>query len=191
MNRREAISAVSLLLGGTVVGSSFFLEGCVASEKKVTGLPFDEDTLKLLNEIADTILPATPSSPGAKAANVANFINTFVTDCYDAVNQQIFFDGISKVQEGSKAKFNTAFMDCSPEQRTELLIGIDNEQKSYTASKKKEDPAHYFRMMKELSILGYFTSEIGATQALRYVAVPGRYEGCVPYTKGEKAWATS
>ena len=57
--------------------------------------------------------------------------------------------------------------------------------------KKKEDPAHYFRMMKELTILGYFTSEIGATQALRYVAVPGRYEGCVPYTKGEKAWATS
>ena len=82
-------------------------------------------------------------------------------------------------------------MDCTPEQRTELLIEIDNEQKKYTLSKTKELPIHYFRMMKELSILGYFNSEIGCTQALRYVAVPGRYEGCVPYTKGEKAWATA
>ena len=191
MNRREAISAVSMLLGGTVVGTTLFLEGCVPTEKKVTGIPFDEDTINLLNEIADSILPTTPSSPGAKAANVAKFMNTMVRDCYETSNQQIFFDGISMLQDACKTKFNTAFMDCSAEQRTELLIGIDNEQKAYTASKKKEDPAHYFRMMKELTILGYFTSEIGATQALRYVAVPGRYEGCVPYTKGEKAWATS
>src|SRR6185295_18908843 len=168
MNRREALSAVSMLLGGTVVGSTLFLEGCAPSEKKVAGLPFDEETLKLLNEIADTILPTTASSPGAKAANVASFIERMVRDCYDDVNQQIFFDGFATLQAACKTKFNTAFMDCSPEQRTELLIEIDNEQKPYTASKKKEDPAHYFRLMKELTILGYFTSEIGATQALRY-----------------------
>jgi hypothetical protein len=44
--------------------------------------------------------------------------------------------------------------------------------------------------MKQLTLLGYFTSEIGATQTLRYVAVPGKYEGCIPYKKGDKAWAT-
>ena len=49
--------------------------------------------------------------------------------------------------------------------------------------------AHYFRMMKELTIVGYFTSEIGCTQALRYVESPGRFDPCVPYTPGEKAWA--
>ena len=52
-----------------------------------------------------------------------------------------------------------------------------------------DSPAHYFRMMKELALLGYFTSEIGCTQALRYVESPGRFEPCVPYTKGETAWA--
>ena len=45
-------------------------------------------------------------------------------------------------------------------------------------------------MMKELTLLGFFTSEIGATKALRYVAVPGKYVGCIPYNKGDKAWAT-
>ena len=52
-----------------------------------------------------------------------------------------------------------------------------------------DTPAHYFRMMKELALLGYFTSEIGCTQAQRYVESPGRYDPCVPYTPGEKAWA--
>jgi Gluconate 2-dehydrogenase subunit 3 len=54
---------------------------------------------------------------------------------------------------------------------------------------KEAPPRHYFRMMKELTLLGYFTSEIGQTQALRYNIVPGRYDGCVPYKKGDKAWA--
>jgi hypothetical protein len=52
-----------------------------------------------------------------------------------------------------------------------------------------KQPAHYFRMMKELVLLGYFTSEIGCTQALRYAETPGRYDPCLPYTPGERAWA--
>ena len=52
-----------------------------------------------------------------------------------------------------------------------------------------DPPRHYFRMMKELALLGYFTSEIGATQALRYVESPGRYDPCAPYKPGEKSWA--
>ncbi len=50
-------------------------------------------------------------------------------------------------------------------------------------------PVHYFRMMKELTMLGYFTSEIGYTQAMRYQETPGRFDPCVPYAPGEKAWA--
>ena len=48
---------------------------------------------------------------------------------------------------------------------------------------------HYFRMMKELAMLGYFTSEIGYTKAMRYVESPGRYDGCAPYKPGDRAWA--
>ena len=53
-----------------------------------------------------------------------------------------------------------------------------------------EPPSKYFRMMKELALLGYFTSEIGATQALRYVESPGRYDPCVPYKPGDRDWAS-
>ncbi len=55
---------------------------------------------------------------------------------------------------------------------------------------KPESGIPFFRLMKELTMLGYFTSEIGATQALRYIAVPGSFDGCKPLEPGEKAWAT-
>jgi hypothetical protein len=72
------------------------------------------------------------------------------------------------------------------DQRKEKALGAD--VGAATAVTEKA-PAHYFRMMKELSLLGYFTSEIGCTQAQRYVESPGRYDPCVPYTAGEKSWA--
>ena len=64
------------------------------------------------------------------------------------------------------------------------------EQDAGTYKRDPNDDPHYFGMMKQLTLWGYFTSKPGATQALRYVAVPGRYEGCIPYKKGDKAWAT-
>ncbi len=98
---------------------------------------------------------------------------------------------MQKLDEASKKKNGAYFLASTPEQRHDLLVDLDKEQKDYMHNKKDGDPKHYFRMIKELTLWGYFTSEPGATKALRYVAIPGRYEGCIPYKKGEKAWATS
>ena len=186
MNRREAVQYISLLLGGTIAGSSYFLAGC----KSNTGVSmvFTPDDISYLDEIADTILPTT-STPGAKAAKVGQFMTVMVNDCYDENDQKIFHEGMNKLDDFSKKTYDDSFMKINAQQRHDLLVKLDQEQKEYMKNKKPEDPSHYFRMMKELTLLGYFTSEIGATQALRYVAVPGRYEGCVPYKKGDRAWA--
>ena len=118
-------------------------------------------------------------------------MKTIVNDCYDEQDQKLFIAGMKTLDDASKAKNGgRSFLESTPEQRHNLLVDLDKEQKEYTANKKSGDPAHYFRMMKELTLWGYFTSEAGATKALRYVAVPGRYDGCVPYKKGDKAWAT-
>jgi hypothetical protein len=188
MNRRDAITRVGLILGGTVIGAEFFISGCKSTSKKVNEL-FDEDNVAFLNEVGETILPAT-SSPGAKAADVGNFMTVMVQDCYTPADQKIFIKGISDLDEASKKKFGKKFMEADANQRTELLTALDIEQKAYTKTKKPEDPNHYFRMMKELTLLGFFTSKPGATQALRYIAVPGKYDGNLPYKKGDKAWAT-
>ena len=195
MNRREALSTVALILGGSIVGANAFLEGCTPADKKATPeaggpITFSNDDIAYLDEIAETIIPAT-STPGAKAAKVGTFMTVMVKDCYTDADQKSFMDGMKQINEESKKKFSKSFMEADPKQRTELLTELDKQTKQSMANAKPGDPKPYFRLMKELTLLGYFTSEIGATQALRYVAVPGRYEGCIPYKKGDKAWATA
>jgi hypothetical protein len=189
MNRRDALSRVALLVGGTVIGAEFFLSGCKANDEKYgTSVNFTEKDIAYLDEIAETIIPKT-DTPGAKEAKVGAFMAVMVKDTYSEAQQKIFLDGMSKLNEGSNTKFKNGFMEITPEQRKELLIELDTEQKKYAKDKKSEDPAHYFTMMKQLTLLGYFTSEPGATQALNYVAIPGRYDACIPYKKGDKAYA--
>jgi len=189
MNRRDALSRVALIMGGTVVGAEFFLTGCKSGGPVAEGLPFTAQDLSFLDEVAETIIPAT-TTPGAKAAKVGEFMQVMVTDCYEEKNQKIFIEGMKKLNEACNKQHGKDFLSANADQRKALLTAIDKEAKDYQSSKQKDDPPHYFTLMKQLTLLGYFTSEIGATQALRYEAVPGRYEGCIPYKKGDKAWAT-
>jgi len=188
MNRRDALSRVALILGGTVIGAEFFLSGCKANDKYGASIDFTEKDIAYLDEIAETIIPQT-DTPGAKAAKVGAFMTVMVKDTYTEAQQKTFLEGMSTLNDASDKKFNNGFMQITPEQRKELLTEIDKEAKEHNKNKKREDPSHYFAMMKQLTLLGYFTSEPGATQALNYVPVPGRYDACIPYKKGDKAYA--
>lgn len=181
MKRRQAIAYTAALIGGTLASTNFLLSGC-KPEERTNGL-FTTGDLLLLDEIGETILPATPSSPGAKAAQIGAFMALMVADCYDEKEQAIFTSGLKEVEKRSKAKYSKGFLQLSSEQRLELLASFDVE-----AQKTAENaPRHFFSMMKDLTQTGYFSSEPGVTQALRYNPVPGNYIGCTDY-KGEKAW---
>ena len=189
MNRRDALSRVALLFGGTIIGTEFFLSGCKSSDKRSEALNFSKDTIDFLDEVGETILPATASSPGAKEAGIGEFMKTIVTDCYEEKDQKIFMEGIVKLNTASGKKYSKDFMLLAVKEKHDLLVELDKEAKNYEKNKKEKGPNHYFTMMKQLTVWGYFTSKPGATKALRYVAVPGRYDGCIPYKKGDKAWA--
>jgi hypothetical protein len=203
MNRRDALARVAIIMGGTVIGADYFLTSCSSpgekekkasaqtAETKAAEKPFlDAKQVSFLNEVGETILPTT-ATPGAKAADVGSFMAVMVRDCYSPADQKIFLDGLTKLDQASQKLNGKDFLASDATQRTALLVALDKEQKAFTLNQRKDDPSHYFRMMKQLTLLGYFTSEVGATKALRYLPVPGRYDGDVPYKKGDKAWATS
>jgi hypothetical protein len=185
MDRRELLKMVALLTGGAVVGSEFFLSGCTAGGKAEVG--FTPANIALLDEVGETILPAT-SSPGAKAAQVGEFMKVYVTDCYSQPSQDAFIKGINELDEASKKLNGKSFMESTPEQRHDLLLSLEKESKEFNKD-KGDEPKHYYTMMKQLTLLGFFTSKTGSKDALRYVAVPGKYDGALPYKKGDKAWA--
>lgn len=197
IDRREAVKRVSFMLGGlALVGSSSgLLTACSNADRKAVATAgsagtFNADDIAFLDEVSDTILPTTAKSPGAKAAQTGAFMALMVTDTYSPEDQKIFRDGMVALNDASKkANGGATFMAATPEQRTALLTALDKEQFDFQKV-KKDQPQHYFRMMKELSMLGFFTSEIGYTKAMRYKESPGPFQPCVPYTKGETQWAS-
>ncbi len=192
IDRREAIRRVSALLGGiALVSESALLAGCRdrSADRGGDAARFSDTDVAFLDEVAETILPET-KTPGAKAAKVGAFMALMVTDAYEPADQKIFRDGMQQLDAACRTKHNTAFMAATPEQRLALLEEIDREQKTYMDGRAEGAPAHYFRMMKELTLTGYFTSEVGYTKAMRYVETPGRFDPCLPYTPGETIWAS-
>lgn len=186
MDRRELLKMVALATGGAVIGGEFFLTGCTNPEAAVgTGKEFSANDIAFLDEVAETIIPKTTTA-GAKEAEVGKFMTVMVNDCYEEADQKIFHEGMKKLDDACKKLHGHSFMKADANHRKELLTSLDKEAKDYMKNKKKEDPNHYFSMIKQLTLLGYFTSKQGLEQNFDYKQVPGKYDGAVPYKKGDK-----
>lgn len=183
MKRRKALWLTASILGGTVIGSDIFLVGCVPKENNKA--LFSISDINLLDEVGETILPETDLSPGAKAAKIGLFMKTIVSDCYSIKEQQIFIKGIHALNLLAQDNYNQEFTELAPAQKNNLLVQLDKKTKEIADG----EPVHFFSMMKQLTIWGFFTSEPGATKALRYNPTPGTFKGCIPYENGDKAWA--
>lgn len=162
------------MLGGTIVGASAFLNSGFTFADK--GL-FDQEQINFLNEVGETIWPKT-DSPGAKEADVGSFMSVIVKDCYTPADRKVFTDGMVALNQRCRQENGKGFMESTPVQRNVLLTRLDQESKEYMSKKRGDEPAHYFRMMKELTLAGFYTSEIGAIKFLKYNPAPGRYDGC-------------
>lgn len=195
MNRRKAIKNVTFLLGGAISAStlSALNTGCSSIWGDNDPITFTDSQKTLVAEIADTIIPAN-DVPGAKAAGVGAFIVMMMKDCYTHDVQKIFIKGLEKVDKISDSSFDKPFIELSNMERVGVLEQLSNEAKIQKerniSADLKDAPPHFFQLAAELTYLGYYTSEIGATQALRYVHIPGNYESCVPLQPGQRAWAT-
>jgi hypothetical protein len=190
LSRREAILRVGVLLGGaTLVGQAALLAGCATvGAPRATAVRFTREEIALLDEVAETILPET-GTPGAKAAGVGPFMARMVAEAYDERARRIFRDGMRTLDKEAVRTLGFPFMAATAEGRLVLIERLDREQFEHQRTRAPGGDAHYFRMMKELALSGYFTSEIGYRQAMRYIETPGRFDPCVPYAPGEKAWA--
>lgn len=190
MNRRELLKLIVAASGTAFVGMhAVAYDLTVATPLTDTG--FSQQDITLLNHIGETIIPAT-DSPGAMAAKVGEMIPIMVHDCYTKAQQVIFKNGLIDLQGRAKSAFDTSFVKLNEAQKNSLLTTLDTEAKAFNRAQvlSGTDTVHYFSMLKQQVMFCFFTSKVGATKAMRYVPIPGRYDGEYPYKKGDKAWAT-
>ncbi len=175
MNRREVIQRLTLMLGGAV--SAPIIAGAMGEKTNFgPSVEVTPEQERLLAEIADVIIPAT-GTPGAKEAGVQKFIIRVVSDCYLLADQEKFFSGLENLRKDAVSTYGKAFEQLSSVQKTEIV------------KRSAESDRSFFLTMKSLTVTGYFTSEIGATQALEYLPVPGKFIGSYPLTREQKTWA--
>lgn len=190
MKRKTFINRLTLGSGGAILlPSANLLQSCgydpeVRSTLSKTDIP-------LLNELAETILPATGEVPGAKGAEVGEYILLMYSDCMTVEDQAIFLSGLNEIDARAAQTFSNSFLEANGSQKLQLLAKIQSEAIAHNLEQEgAEEPiSHYFDILKGLTISGYFTSEIGMTEARNYLPVPGKFEACIPYNKGDRPWA--
>ncbi len=175
--RRAALERLSLLMGGAFSPQiTASLMGQVLNDGP--SLDVMPEQTALLAEIADVIIPTT-ATPGAKAAGVEAFIIRVLRDCHELAEQESFYAGLAKIDAAGRQTHGKAFVELAPDQKNALIRTTAEQDKAF------------FKRLREFVVTGYFISEIGATQSLEYLPIPGRFEGDVPMQPGQKAWAIS
>jgi hypothetical protein len=189
MKRRKFLFG-SLLTGGAIMAYGAFKW---VKWNKDPDVDFLHHSLPLLTALADTIIPQT-GTPSASECGVPQVIVLLLTECTDLRTQNKFIQGLKEVETLATATFGKPFATCNRDQRLSLLNELDENDKIMEGRTGRVQAFFtgkpFTITLREYCIIGYFTSEGGATQALRYAHVPGAYTACQPYASGEKAWAT-
>jgi hypothetical protein len=197
MNRRQVLQRVAYLMGGAVSAPAVLglLNGCSPKKQEVLWQPvfFSKEQGAIVAEVAEIIIPRT-RTPGAKDVGVPGFIDTMLQDVYEQEDRERYLSGLQEFDDAARKAHGKAFVDLSKAQQTELVQKFNDDA---VATELAYDPRPadlkrpFILMTRELTLLGFFCSEVGATQVLQYIAVPGAYQACVPVAQAGngKAWA--
>jgi hypothetical protein len=195
MDRRHLLKGMGVI----ALYSSFpavvseFISSCKSNSKPLRAGFFSEDQFELVQQITDVLLPTT-STPGAMEAQVPYFIDLVVKNCMSHDDQQSIAKGLQQMND----RDGTKFLSLSNTERLQTIKkldedafkeGADSSVGPVTGGPSPYAYSAWFRIIKKLAVIGYFTSREGMTKALNYVKVPGEYKACTPYKKGEKALA--
>ena len=183
--RRAVLKRVAWMLGGAVSAPATLaiLQGCSAKETpSTTWTPkfLTSDEGPLVSAIAGTLIPKTDTS-GALEAGVPAFIDGVLEAVYPADAQARFKAGLAEFAAAAKAAKGKSFPDLAPGEREGFLK--ESLEKALAAER---EPKPFILMARELTLLGFFTSKVGITENMEYVAVPTAYHGCVPLSQMKK-----
>lgn len=194
MDRREALRRTAWLMGGAVSAPAIMgiLKGCKA-KPAIDWKPLflTEEQGLLVSQVSEIIIPKT-DTPGAKEAGVPGFIDQMLKEVYSKDDQDKFISGLKEFSDEAAKQFGDPFVELDAAKQEEFVKAQHDAAVKAQKETKPAPPRPFVLNIKELTMLGYFTSKPGATEVLQYDAVPGAYKGCLPLSEAGngKTWAT-
>ena len=203
MNRRQFSSLAALALGGTIHSRALaslmdsdtkhiFLRSAYTSATGAT--TFSDEQRAMVSIVCEAIIPET-DSPGAIIAKVPRFIELIAGDWMTARERSDFFSGLLEIDQLAMSQHQQAFANCSDDHKINVLEQMEDAADSHPwynlgAASGFKTSAPFIAIIKELTIFGFFMSEIGSTQVLRMNHFPGRFEGDIPLDKDISSWTS-
>jgi hypothetical protein len=195
LDRRELIKRVAYLMGGAVSAPAVLgiLQGCTAKTPTGTWTPvfFTAAQAALVEEVADILIPRT-DTPGAKDVGVPAFIDLMLKDTYPKRDQDRYLEGLNAFEAGARARHGRDFLKLDAGTRVDYVRHVHEKALlgMRTGAMNGDTGQQFLMMTKELTLLGFFSSEVGCTQVLQHSSVPGEYR-CVPLAEAGngRTWA--
>jgi len=192
MNRREALKQVAFLMGGAVSAYSILgiEKGYCADASAPQTSVFNASQMQLVSRVAEIIIPRT-DTPGATDVGVPGFIDRMLGNVYPKTDRERYFAGLAEFEAAAKSDFASL----QPAQQVEWVRKFHDaavaEERRRPRGANDHPQRPFILMTKELTLLGFFTSQVGATQVLQYAAVPGSFHACIPLAQAGngKSWA--
>jgi len=149
---------------------------------------FATDQRLLVASLADTIIPET-ETPGASAVGVQDFVELMIGETFLESDQIAFMNGLAAVEQFSRNQYGKTYAVLSEQEKNTLLKAVAEGHVPMTASGLESAALQeFFHVLKELTVIGYYTSETGAREELRYRLIPGNYKGCTDMADDQVAW---
>ena len=193
INRRVLLKAIGLTAGVAISSSCqrALESGADLSAPPANG-SLSEDQLEVISRLAELIIPET-DTPGAIAAGVPEFIHQIVIDWYTPAERQIFLDGLGELDALARAHWAAPFARLNPEQQAGVLAELEPPSEgggegliAMPAGAAGDVP--FYLKLKELTVLGYYTSQAAAVTELDYQPVPGHYDGDARFEEVGRQW---
>ncbi len=177
MDRRQALLGIAAMFGAQLLPPIRTAIANGLDPVNMSGASLFDDVVRLdIAALAETIIPET-DTPGAREAGVGEFIEFMLQEWFPIEDRQRFVDGIQRLDEHCRSEFAVRFADLAQEQQVTVVTALmEGGAESYD-----DGGSEFFEHAKQLTIFGYYTSEIGMTVERRYLPIPGRYDGAYPY----------
>jgi hypothetical protein len=194
IGRREFLWRATAALGAAMSASvaAAVAAGAGAGAKTAgDGAAQSDEQRARLARLAELISPTT-DTPGAVGAGVPAFVEEVVTAWYRPAERAAFLAGLTALAAEGRRRHGTAVAECTPAEQTALLAWSLEQAGDYRPPQFRTEPdtqAPFFWQLRGLTIVGYYTSQVGATAELRYVPIPGRYDGDYPFAEVGRAWS--
>lgn len=185
--RRHVLKGLALACGLALSATSINLLAATFSNPRDVSRRKDRllnpQQLALVRELGELIIPTT-DTPGAIGADVHNFIDHQAAYCFNREEQHALLSGLRRIDDAAQQKYGSVFLSCAKNQQIELLTLMEKAEDGFTTEDRQN-----FKQLKALVVFGYYTSEIGASKELAYLAIPGGYKGSVKFSSVGKAWS--